>query len=149
MTTTAQDIRNEIKKAGYKTNQVSVRTRRSTYTLTIKQEGISFAEIKGIASAAERIDRCEATGEILVGGNTYTYVEHHEAVKAAKACELKDAYEKALSQAVDSSIIKVEGTDLYVSQNRYGSGAEVWGESTRITEVYDVTGFAAVVLQQS
>jgi hypothetical protein len=76
----AQEIRNELKKIGLNTKDVSVRSNiysmGSSINVTIKSEkALSLRkEIKAIAENHETIDRDHATGEILCGGNRFVFV---------------------------------------------------------------------------
>lgn len=78
-TTPAQDaatIRAELKRRGWTSRDVSVRAESfsmgSAVRLTVKRPGIPVAVVEQIArDIAEKIDRCEITGEILSGGNRY------------------------------------------------------------------------------
>lgn len=71
-------IRTALKKAGYKANQYSVRSRCSGYsdstTIEIKADELNPIEIKKIASNYKKV-YLDEFGEILQGGNTYIFVK--------------------------------------------------------------------------
>lgn len=68
-------IREELRRRhGWTSRQVSVRNDRGSIRCTIKAPGVQLAAVKEIASQHEVIHRCERTGEILSGGNTYVSV---------------------------------------------------------------------------
>lgn len=73
----AKVIRNELKKAGYSSRDVSVKKRNSLYDevldITIKNPNINPLDVKKIALKHENYERDERTLEILQGGNTYVF----------------------------------------------------------------------------
>jgi hypothetical protein len=86
---TAKNIRNAIKALGYGSRDVGVRN--DSYSLgssvyvTIKRADIELEKIQAAASQFENIHRCEATGEILGGGNTYVHVRYATGLFASYA----------------------------------------------------------------
>ncbi len=82
-----EGIRADLKKAGYKRNQISVtRTRGiSAYNVSIKDLTLPIDKIEKIVKKYESIDRDVRTGEILSGGNTFVHVEYdYNAISAAR-----------------------------------------------------------------
>ena len=83
-------IRKELKKQlGVTNRQVSVRSRSSGYDeaidIEIKDLTVNKAKVEAIASRYEYIRRCEYSGEILAGGNTYVFVTlDYDALSKAK-----------------------------------------------------------------
>lgn len=80
----AKEIRKRIKdELGLNSRKVSVRGRPCTYSsaidVTIKVP-VAKSPIEAIAKGAESIRRCEYSGEILSGGNTYVSVTYGEGV---------------------------------------------------------------------
>ena len=77
-------IRAELKRRhGYTSRQVSVRkdsySMGATIYVTIKDASIKLSDVEAVASAFGTVRRCEVTGEILGGGNTYLAVEYDAA----------------------------------------------------------------------
>ena len=74
----AATIRAAYKALGWSNRKISVKadyfSLGSSIDVTIKDASIPFAKAKEIAERAERISRCELTGEILSGGNRYVDV---------------------------------------------------------------------------
>lgn len=74
---TAQ-LRKLVKDAGFSNKQVSVRERQGglsySYRLVIKDPDIDVNKVRDIADSFKSIDRCQASGEILGGGNTFCFV---------------------------------------------------------------------------
>lgn len=79
---TAEIIRKELKKLGYGSNKLSVRSGYRGYSafvdVTVKfpiegiaRENEELINIKRAIRKFEEIDRCDVSGEILQGGNTY------------------------------------------------------------------------------
>jgi len=79
-TSPANQIRADLKAAGYKTTQVSVRHHHysmgSTIHVTIRDEAVDHDEVERIAKGEERISRDEMTGEILCGGNRFVDIHY-------------------------------------------------------------------------
>lgn len=73
-------IRNELKQHGYNSRRVGVRYQIAGYSaaiyVTIKEKEIDKKEIENIAMKYNDIDRDERTGEILMGGNTFVFVDY-------------------------------------------------------------------------
>lgn len=82
---TAQQIRKELKELGYGANKLSVRSGYAGFSAFVNviikfpvdcslkelREREDIKKIKSIIKKYESIDRCEVTGETLMGGNTY------------------------------------------------------------------------------
>lgn len=102
----AAAIRKELKKQlGVTNRQVSVRSRNSGYDeaidVTIKDLKVNKAKVEAIASRHEHIRRCEYSGEILAGGNTYVFVTlDYDALSAAKE-ELLETAKKIINDNKD------------------------------------------------
>lgn len=97
----AAAIRKELKKLGVTNRQVSVRSRNSGYDeaidVTIKDLKVNKAKVEAIANRYEYIRRCEYSGEILSGGNTYVFVRlDYDALYAAKE-ELLETAKKIIN----------------------------------------------------
>jgi hypothetical protein len=93
MTTTnatrAQSLRAALKSAGFNARRVTVRENYSTLYVTIRDAWASLTEVKAIAEKFRVVHHCEATGEILGGGNTFVDVRYtDELVEPAKAAIL-------------------------------------------------------------
>lgn len=90
----AAKIREELKALGYGRKEVSVRCRRVTYSsaieVTIRALGVSMEKVKDVALKAKSVRYCEASGEILLGGNTYVDVSYAHELEPAFAELAKD-----------------------------------------------------------
>lgn len=75
-----KQIREELKKLGYNNRLVSVREDQGglnwSFEITVKDLNINLKPIQEIADKYKQIDKCEASGEILNGGNLYIFVEY-------------------------------------------------------------------------
>jgi len=73
-------IRKELKKHGWNSRQVSVRGRSCTYSsaidVRVRDPKIPLAVVERIANEHADVRRCEVTGDILMGGNTYVSVSY-------------------------------------------------------------------------
>jgi len=88
-TTPAQTLRASLKAAGFNARRVTVRDNHSTLYVTIRDAWASLTEVKAIADEFRVVHRCEATGEILCGGNTFVDVRYtDELIEPTKAAIL-------------------------------------------------------------
>ena len=73
-------VRAEIKKLGYSSKQVSVRSGYCGYSdythITVKDVKANIKEIEKACKKFQSIDYDMASGEILEGGNTYIHVQY-------------------------------------------------------------------------
>lgn len=104
MTTTktlskADMLRAALKAAGYNARQVTVRHDSCTLRVTVRSARVSLAHVEEIAGAFEKIDRDQATGEILCGGNTFVDASYDRAVLAPHV-EMVEAVLRASSERV-------------------------------------------------
>lgn len=83
--TKADTLRTALKAAGYSARQVTVKYDGSTLRVTVRDSAVSLSAVEKIAGSFERVRRCEASGEIFLGGNTYVDVAYHESVVAPVA----------------------------------------------------------------
>lgn len=153
-TTTADHaavVRQALKtRFGWTSRDVSVRADNfsmgSALRLRIKSTRVSAAAVREVASASERIDRDERTGDILSGGNRYVSVSWDEDVLAAVGAPYVARVEAAVAareDAGDSSLIPVEGTPYMVGRGRCGNEYSVWErEAGHRQECYGVAGVA-------
>ena len=88
-TTPAQAVRAALKAEGFNARRVTVRHQHSTLYVTIRDACASLSKVKAIADKYSVVRRCEATGEILCGGNIFVDVAYsHELVDPVKAAIL-------------------------------------------------------------
>ena len=77
----AKIIRNNLKKEmGLNSRKVSVKSAYCGYStkidVVIKDLSIDIKKVEKIANEFYSVDRCERTGEILQGGNTYIFCKY-------------------------------------------------------------------------
>ena len=86
----AKELRAILKKEmGVNAKQVSVKSSCCGYSdkldIKIKDLTVNKNKVEELANTFDKVDRCEASGEILQGGNTYVFVEFDwETVSEAK-----------------------------------------------------------------
>ena len=90
MTTTSQmrapdALRAALKAAGFNTRRVSVKENHCTLVVTIRDNSVSLAQVEAIAGRFEVVQRCEATGDILDGGNRFVRVAYADVLVAPLA----------------------------------------------------------------
>lgn len=109
----AKLVRKALKdELGLNARQVSVRSPHwGSIYVTIKTADASFAKVEEIAKRVEHVRRCEYSGDILCGGNTFVNVEFDDAVveKAAENPAITKAVEEA--KAKPGFCIDVDGTN--------------------------------------
>ena len=70
-------VRSALKSAGFAPRMTSVRTSyggfSSSVDITVKP-GVDIEAVRMIANKFKEVSRCEVTGEVLLGGNTYVFV---------------------------------------------------------------------------
>lgn len=75
-----KEIKNEFKKAGFDMKKVSVRHRwagySESYDIELKDRNMDIQKAREIARKFREVDRDEVTGEVLLGGNTYVFVQY-------------------------------------------------------------------------
>lgn len=102
-------IREEIKKLGYNTKQVSVRSRYCGYSdatdITVKDLNCDIKAIEKACTKFESIDYDQYSGEILSGGNTYISVKwDYEALKKVEEEKMQEA-ENLIAEAENGKVI--------------------------------------------
>lgn len=142
-TTPAEDakkIREALKARGWNQRDVSVRARSysmgSSIDVTIKTARPDHGEVEALARGiAERISRCESTGDILGGGNRFVNVSVSDAAEA----ELGAPHVAGLRAAVSEMRGTGDGNQLFpigidgfhvgpMHGNAGSSFAQVWGD---------------------
>lgn len=89
--TAADKIRTALKTAGFNSRKVTVKEPHwGSVKVTIRDASIGIGAVKAVAGAFENVRRCQTTGEILCGGNTYVDVSYHESVTAILATEIEE-----------------------------------------------------------
>lgn len=89
-------IRAEIKKLGYNSRQVSVRSRICGYSdetrIEVKDLSCDIKAIEKACMKFESIDYDQYSGEILSGGNTYIFVQYdYDAISKATEANIEKA----------------------------------------------------------
>ena len=152
MTTTdhAARIRADLKRLhGWTSRQVSVRAEYfslgSSIEIVIKDPAIPRKAVKAIAEPAERLHRCEITGEILGGGNRYLSVRYSNEAQAIHGRRYADAVQRAVNllEPGSSSLVPVEGTTFLVGLPNAGR-ISLW-EDSYITDGYTVDAVAQYI----
>jgi hypothetical protein len=114
-----KEIRKTLKaEHGYTARQVSVRPPHwGSIVVTVKDPAVDFNAVHRVAHEQEHVRRCEISGDILRGGNTFVDVKWDEAV-------LKQFQETYLQQLED-----LEPTGMqYVEINGWQVQKEVHGQ---------------------
>lgn len=137
----AKALRTFLKKThGWTARQVSVRceyfSMGSAVHVTIKDPAVPLAPVKAAASElCERISRCELTGEILSGGNTYLHVGYDEDASAARSAPYLEAV-KAAAESLGPDgertgcLISIPGTAVLLGKGSNGYGLRLWANGT-------------------
>jgi hypothetical protein len=131
----AKTIRTELKAQGIKRSQVSVRCDHSSIRVNIIDPTVSKKTVEEIAGKYESIDRCNYSGEILCGGNTFVFVEYSseagESVLAQQPARI-EAICNAANALEDLYSVEVEGVfvrrdcNQYTVQKEMNDGQPCW-----------------------
>ena len=150
----AAEIRATLKaRHGWNARQVSVRasyySMGSSIDVTIKDPAISLPTVKAIAEGAEHIRRCEATGEILGGGNRYVSVRYSHEAQEILGRRYADAVQRAVNTLTvgSNALAQVEGTEYLVGVPHEGR-ITIWNSTRYLTESYTVD-YAAQIIGQN
>jgi hypothetical protein len=87
-TNKADTLRAAIKAAGYNARRVTVRYQHSELRVMIRDSSVSISAVKSIAEPFENVRKCQTTGEILLGGNTYVKVVYLAELVAPVAAQM-------------------------------------------------------------
>ena len=133
-------IRTRIKKElGLSSRDVSVKTQQGGYSSAVNvkiktKKGLAkMQEIEAIGNSKESIDRDERTGEILMGGNTYVFVDIDYKFKEKLGDEIQKEYLKQAKGSTTNNVVlygtfEVRPTsngNPYVSLVKGGGNVEV------------------------
>ena len=127
--TTATDeaarIRAAFRAAGFTGRDISVRASYasmcSEIRVVVRNVEAPLAWVRDVAEGAQRIRRCEITGDVLGGGNRYVTVEHDSMAREILSRRHADAVQRAverLSPDDTNRLEPVHGTDSHVGLDR-------------------------------
>lgn len=127
-TNTAQQLRDTLKSAGFNSRRVTVRYDGNTLYVTIREASTSLSTVQAIADRFSVIRRCEATGEILCGGNTFVRVAYLPKLVTPVAAEIA----ALLVPAADGEIVALVGGFRAAKMSRergatYPDEVRIWG----------------------
>lgn len=132
--TPAQRLRAALKAAGFNARRVSVRHHHSTLRVTLRDATAPLSSVKAIADGFRSVRYCEATGEILCGGNTFVEVAYADELIAPVAA----AVAAVLGASGDGEVVAVGGgfRAAKVSRARgatYPDEVRIWGPGFEVT----------------
>ena len=111
-----QAITADLKALGYNSTQVSVRRENcgysSSYTLTIRHPDVNRAKVVEIEKKHESVSICQASGEVLMGGNTYIDVSLTEEVRKAWTAKYLPWAQAALARIESGEVKAGHGTRI-------------------------------------
>lgn len=95
-------MREALKKAGFKRNQVTVSKGRggyeTVYHVTVRDVRLPLDNVEKVTKRFENVDWDERTGEILSGGNTFIRVEYDYKAEAAEQKRLAKAMKEVIGK---------------------------------------------------
>lgn len=158
----AKTIRKRLKaELGLTSRDVSVRADNfsmgSAVRLRVKVAGCNLERIEEIArDVAERIRRCEISGDILSGGNRYVSVSLDGDLIRERVAEILPAVSAAIARAdEDPGLVCEIGTDpghawpypaaYVVRYSAHGYGVKIEGGRDRYPEAYDAQAAAQML----
>ncbi|NBU34877.1 hypothetical protein EBS40_09730 [bacterium] len=114
----AKLIREQLKKLGITSKQVSVTSDYNSISARIKDVSIQPKIIEDLVHQHQKLDRCEFTGEILLGCNTYTSVCYDWQIESA--ITLSEEYQEHLKQV--KALCEKLGDGLILNWKDYKTG---------------------------
>ena len=116
--TKAQEVAAKLKAVGITNKQVSCRGDYNSISCRVKDLRIDLELVERIAGEYQKIDRCERTGEILAGGNTYVSVTYDfetelEHSKSEKFQQLKNQIQAKLDAISGNTCAELFGAVAY------------------------------------
>lgn len=132
----AKQIRSELKKKGWNSRQIGVRTH--SYSMgcsiyvTVKDLNVPLSAVESIANGYQRVRYCEVSGEVLNGGNTYIHVSYDDNALKPLIEQAQEIMPKEKGQSVTIGEYKVvclgdrdyrfdkPKDDYYATRNCYG-----------------------------
>ena len=120
----AAEIRSQLKTLGYTSRDVSVRSDHNSLDITIRRNGLKVKAIRDIANGAEKIDRCDFSGEILSGGNTYVFIRFSD--------DVRDSMTTLVKKLADDAGLQTKGWARFtVGEYEY----EIYSDDRRVNAV--------------
>ena len=120
----AAEIRSQLKTLGYSAHDVSVRSDHNSLDITIRRNGLNVKAIKAVANSYENVSRCEISGEILSGGNTYVFIRFSD--------EVTDAMTQLVKRLADDAGLQTKGWARFtVGEHEY----EISSDDRRVRAV--------------
>lgn len=118
----AAAIRGALKsRLGLTSKDVSVRvdsySMGATVCVRAKSATVRLPEVRAVAQSFERVSRCEATGEILGGGNTYVDIEYTSEAIAPLRAQIFAALEAG--ESAPGVSVSVHGIRIFVDDQGY------------------------------
>ena len=113
----AKTIRQELKtKLGASSRDISV-TAKDSIRVKIKKEGFSFSDVQEIAEKQENYERCERSGEILQGGNTFVFTDFDYTLEKTVEERICESVENVFNRFKNddensSSSFEIEGVEF-------------------------------------
>lgn len=119
VTETASAIREELKTLGLGTKHVSVRAGSNNVNVVIKSDGVDVIRVKRIARSYSHTNRCEFSGDILLGNNLSVSVSVARKAYSVRAMKLQPRIEELKG----NDTIKIGPFEV---SEYYRGGVEVW-----------------------
>ena len=98
ITDKAKQTRKELKELGINSKQVSVNCKHGSLYVRIKDLKVKMETVEFIANKHRSVSYCEASGEILQGGNTFVFIEFDSNALRAAANEFEEKAEKIFQE---------------------------------------------------
>jgi hypothetical protein len=109
----AAEIRKRVKAAGWNARKVSVKVNHlgvdSAVRVTIRSADVPLPRVRDLANGFAHVDRCSATGEILLGGNLYVDVRYADTATAPKRTDVL----AAITDREPGVVVEFEGVRIW------------------------------------
>jgi hypothetical protein len=115
--TDTKEIRKRMKEElGYNARQVSVKQPHySSIEFTIRDATVDEQAVEEFSNRFQNYQTDQGTGEILQGGNTFTFVRYSDELRQALSQAALPAVEKTLSEIEGNRMVEIPGTEFLLS----------------------------------
>lgn len=101
-----EELKAKMKAAGFNSKKVSVSVKVVGYSdsirMTIKDSSVDEKKVREIGESFRHIDRCESSGEILSGGNTYLHIGYSDSARDEIYTKYQNDIQKAIEKLKDT-----------------------------------------------
>ncbi len=142
-----QKIRKELKEQlGYNSRMVSIKNDYGNVIFTIRNIDVDYAKLEQFAYKFENVSYCEASGEILSGGNTFVTIEFCETITEIFATTDIEGFDTAVESLNNFQFARMFDNTLSIIKN--GGTYTIRNKKNEFSNVQTVFGFGKEILNK-